>query len=117
MEPIKIKAEECDRNIRTYGDVIRHMNNDELALFLHEMQANVEAGLLAILRAKSWPHRHGGQESRMEKRSYDSMYGFMNGRITDEEADFADIWGVENWQDLCQWEWKGKKNFGMDIVY
>lgn len=117
MESIKINGEECDRSIRTYGDVIRHMNNDELALFLHEMQADVEAGLLAILRAKTYPHRRGGTESRLDKKSYNSMYSFMSGRITDEETDFGDLWGVENWQDMCQWEWPGKKNFGMDVEY
>ena len=115
---IKVEADKCDRNIRTYGDVIRHMTNQELALFLQEMQAEVEFGILAIMRAKSYPHRYrDNMDNATEKKPYNSMYHFMEHRIKDEETDGFEIWGIENWQDLCQWEWPGQKNFGMDIVY
>ena len=114
---IVINQEECDRNIKTYGDVIRHMTNSELALFLRNMGADIECGTLAILRAKSYPHRHGG-DKQLETKNYEYMYSFMSHRIADEDDDFADVWGVESWNDLCQWEWPGiKKNFGSDVVY
>ena len=111
-----IDTKECDRNIRTYGDVIRHMTNDELALFLDQMFGNIEMGLLAIMRAKMYPHRVGGDD-RMETDEVQSYKSFMEGRISHEDANFAEVWGVENWQDLMQWVWPDKKNFGMDVVY
>ena len=111
-----IKPEECNRNIKTYGDVIRHMNNDELALFLKQMHGDIELGIMAIIRAKMYPHRKGG-DSAVNTKEFDYMYGFMSHRIADEDVNYADVWGVENWQDLMQWEWPGHKNFGMDIVY
>ena len=111
-----IDPKECDRNIKTYGDVIRHMTNDELAIFLAQMGANIECGLIAIMRAKMYPHRKGG-DSIAETKPVRQQYNFMKHRITDEEYNYGDVWGVENWQDLMQWEWPTKKNFGMDIVY
>ena len=115
---IEIDTEKCDRNVRTYGDVVRHMNNQELALFLQEMHANIELGILAIMRAKTHMHRYPDNiDKKTERQDYNSMYDFMGHRIEEEETDGFDIWGIENWQDLCQWECPGKKNFGMDIVY
>ena len=115
---IEIDTEQCDRNIKTYGDVIRHMNNQELALFLQEMQAEIELGLVAVMRAKTYMHRYpDNMDKKTERKNYNSMYNFMEHRIKEEETDGFDIWGIENWQDLCQWESAGKKNFGMDIVY
>jgi hypothetical protein len=35
---LKVNPEECDRNIKTCGDVIRHMTNQELALFQKHLQ-------------------------------------------------------------------------------
>lgn len=116
MEPLKIDPEQCDRNIKTYGDVIRHMTNQELALFLINGGFNLEAGTLAVLRAKTYMHRHGG-DRMVDTRRWDSMYGFMQHRISEEEKDFGDVWGVADWQDMCQWEMSGRKNFGMDVVY
>ena len=114
---IVINPEQCNRDIRTYGDVIRHMTNSELALFLRNMGADIELGTLAILRAKSYPHRVGG-DKQMDTKNYEYMYSFMSHRIADEDDDFADVWGVESWHDLCQWEWPNiKKNFGSDVVY
>ena len=113
---MKINAEECNRDVRTYGDVIRHMTNDELALFLDQMHSNIELGILAIMRAKMYPHRTGG-DKRLGDGEWESMYNFMEHRIAEEPENYADVWGVEKWQDLCQWEAQCKKNFGMDIVY
>jgi hypothetical protein len=112
---LKVNPEECDRDIRTYGDVIRHMTNQELALFLQNGQFEVELGLLAVIRAKTFPHRHG--ERMLDTKEWGSMYGFMEHRVSDEEWNYGDVWGIENWQDMVQWEWPGKKNFGMDVVY
>lgn len=112
----KIDEKDCDRNVLTYGDVIRHMSNHELALFLQVMHADIETGLLAIIRAKSYPHRYGG-DRKVDSKIYNSMYSFMEGRIKDEDTDGFDIFGIENWLDLCQWESKQKKNFGDDVVY
>ena len=114
---MKIKQEECNRDVRTYGDVIRHMTNDELAVFLEQMHGNIELGILAIMRAKMYPHRRIGEDTCTSTDDYDSMYSFMNHRIDEEPENYADVWGVENWQDLCQWEAQCKKNFGMNIVY
>jgi len=112
-----IDTKECNRDIRTYGDVIRHMTNDELALFLAAMGANIESGIMSILRAKMNPHRNLKDPMYVSGQSYRQMYSFMEHRIDDEEENYGDLWGVENWQDMCQWEWPKKKNFGMDIVY
>jgi len=111
-----IETKECNRDIRTYGDVIRHMTNDELALFFGQLGGNIELGLLAVMRAKMYPHRKGG-DNRLDAKECRSWHNFMEHRISDEEYNFADVWGIDNWQDLMQWEWPDKKNFGMDIVY
>lgn len=111
-----IKPEDCNRDIKTYGDVIRHMTNQELALFLEQMHGDIEMGLMAVIRAKMYPHRKGG-DPEVDKKDYGYMYRFMEHRIEDKDPDYANIWGVENFQDLMQWEWPGKKNFGMNIVY
>ena len=113
---MKIDEKEFDRNIKTFGDVIRHMTNLELALFLDQMGANVELGVLAVMRAKMYPHREDG-DSAVERNSYSEMYKFMQHRIKNEESDYGDVWGIENWHDLLQWEWQSRKNFGMDVVY
>lgn len=113
---LTINPEECNRDIRTYGDVIRHMTNQELALFLINGHFNLEMGLMAIIRAKTYMHRMGG-DPMVETKPWESMHRFMEHRIDDEEVNWADIWGVENWQDMCQWESKHMKNFGMDVVY
>ena len=108
----------CNRDIRTYGDVIRHMTNEELALFLDQIQANIELELLAVMRAKMYPHRKCGEEKRVdENKPWHSFYSFMEHRVSKEEYDYGDVWGIENWQDLMQWESKNKKNFGMNVVY
>lgn len=112
-----IDTKECNRNIRTYGDVIRHMTNQELAIFLDQMHGNIELGAVAIMRAKMYPHRVGGDHTAVGTKDWDYMYSFMEHRVADEKTNYADVWGIENWQDLMQWEWPDKKNFGMDIVY
>lgn len=117
-----IDKEKCNRDIKTYGDVIRHMNNQELAIFLEEIQAEIELGILAIMRAKMYCHRHAGEEPLMDAtdkrhktvRSFDY---FMNHRIKYEDVNYGDVWGIDNWQDLMQWESSYKKNFGTDVVY
>ena len=116
-ETIKVNEEWCNRDVRTYGDVIRHMTNNELAFFLKQMNANIELGILAVMRAKMYPHRKCGDEPKIDTKSVRAFYSFMEHRITEEEENYGDIWGVENWQDLMQWESKQKKNFGMDLVY
>jgi len=68
------------------------------------------------MRAKMYPHRKGG-DNRLDAKECRSWHNFMEHRISDEEYNFADVWGIDNWQDLMQWEWPDKKNFGMDIVY
>lgn len=113
----KVNTEECNRDIRTYGDVIRHMTNEELALFLQEMQAEIELGVLAVMRAKMYPHRRAGEETRVDGKVWNSYYNFMQHRVSDEDENYGDAWGIDNWQDLMQWEWDTKKNFGMDVVY
>lgn len=113
---LTINQEQCDRNIKTYGDVIRHMTNQELALFLINGHFNLEMGLMAVIRSKTYMHRRGG-DPMVETKPWESMHRFMEHRIDDEEENWADIWGVENWQDMCQWESKGMKNFGKDVVY
>ena len=112
-----IESNECNRYIRTYGDVIRHMTNAELALFLNEVQAEIELGILAVMRAKMYPHRKAKEEPRIETKSWNSFYSFMEHRVKYEETNYGDVWGVENWQDLMQWESNDAKNFGMDVVY
>lgn len=115
---MKINKDECNRDIRTYGDVIRHMTNEELALFLNEIQAEIELGILAVMRAKMYPHRKYGEETRVsESKTWNSFYNFMEHRVNEEDYNYADVWGVEDWQDLVQWESKSKKNFGMNVVY
>ena len=101
---IEINPVECNREVRTYGDVIRHMDDQELALFLYEMQANLELGMLAILRAKSYPHRKGG-DRHVLLRDYDSMMSFLRSNVRDVKPDEYDVFGVDNWHDLCQWQW------------
>ena len=118
----EINTEQCNRNIKTYGDVIRHMNNQELALMFEEMQAEIELGVLAVMRAKMLMHRHKGEEKVWTEqdrryRAYSNFYGFMEHRLKYEEENYGDAWGLENWQDFMQWESKHKKNFGMDVVY
>ncbi len=113
----KINTDECNRDIRTYGDVIRHMTNEELALFLQEMQAEIELGILAVMRAKMYWHRHAGEEPRVKQKRFNSYYSFMEHRVSYEDENYGDVWDIENWQDLMQWELTGKKNFGMDVVY
>lgn len=112
-----IDKNECNRNVRTYGDVIRHMTNEELALFLNEIQAEIELGILAVMRAKMCPHRKSSEEPRIETKRWSSFYNFMEHRVKYEDENYADVWGVDNWQDLMQWEYDGKKNFGNDVVY
>lgn len=114
---MKIDTEQCNRDVRTYGDVIRHMTNGELALFLEEMGANVEMSMLAAMRAKILFIREDSEEPRAEQGKIEPFYRFMEHRINEEEPDYADIWEIENWQDLMQWESKYKKNFGMDVIY
>jgi len=118
---MKIDKEQCNKDVRTYGDVIRHMTNDELAFFLEQMHANIELGILAAMRAKMYPHRTCGEwpgfDTKIETKSVRAFYTFMEHRVTEEEESYGDIWGVENWQDLMQWESKQKKNFGMNVVY
>lgn len=119
---MNIETDKCNRNVRTYGDVIRHMTNDELAFFLEEIQSEIELGILAIMRAKMLPHRLCGEEPRISKDSeyHSKIYhfkNFMERRINYEPLEYADVWGVENWQDLMQWESIHKKNFGTDVVY
>lgn len=111
-----LKPEDCNRDIKTYGDVIRHMTNDELAIFLEQMGGDIEMGIMAIMRAKMYPHRSGG-DPVVETKDWQHMHSFMEHRISDEKENYADVWGVENWQDLMQWEWPRKKNFGMNVVY
>lgn len=113
--------EKCNRQIKTYGDVIRHMTNEELALFLNEIQAEIELGILAIMRAKMYLHRrHGVDDETRTEAEYAPFYSyknFMERRIKYEPEDYGDVWGIKNWQDLMQWESEHKKNFGMDVVY
>ena len=113
----KIDTDKCNRDIRTYGDVIRHMSNQELALFLQEMQAEIELGILAVMRAKMYPHRFADEEPHIKQKRWNSYYNFMEHRISYEDESYGDVWGIENWQDLMQWEWESPKNFGMDVVY
>lgn len=114
---MNIDKNECNRDVRTYGDVIRHMTNAELALFLDEIHAGIELGILAVMRAKMYPHRKINEEPRVETKSWNSFYDFMEHRVKYEDENYGDVWGVDNWQDLMQWEHDGKKNFGMDVVY
>lgn len=115
---MSVNKDECNRKVKTYGDVIRHMTNSELALFLSELQAEIELGILAIMRAKMYPHRKGGEETRVrEKTEWSSFYNFMEHRVNEEKYNYADVWGVENWQDLVQWESPSKKNFGMNVEF
>lgn len=119
---LEIKTEQCDRDIKTYGDVIRHMSNWELAIFLEEIQAEIELGILAVMRAKMYPHRYKGEEPVMNEndRRHTKVYHFerfMEHRLKEEDENYGDVWGVKNWQDLMQWESQHPKNFGMDVVY
>lgn len=123
MEPERIEITKgCNRDIRTYGDVIRHMTNHELAIFLEEIQAEIELGVLAVMRAKMYLHRRGGEETLFNKTDkrrtgVEHFKSFMEHRLKYVDERYGDVWGIENWQDLMQWESSGKKNFGMDIVY
>lgn len=122
MGKLKIDKAKCNRDVLTYGDVIRHMDNHELAIFLEEIQAEIELGVLAAMRAKAYYHRKCGEEpltDKSDKRSktVNSFHNFMEHRLKYEPEDYADVWGVENYQDLMQWETSHKKNFGGDIVY
>ena len=81
------------------------------------MQAEIELGILAVMRAKMYPHRKCGEEKRIDTKSVRAFYSFMEYRVSEEEKNYGDVWGVENWQDLMQWESKNKKNFGMNVVY
>ena len=112
-----INQKDCNRNIRTYGDVIRHMTNDELAIFLAQMGSDIEMGIVAVMRAKMYPHRKCGEDTVTKTDIWYQMHSFMEHRVSEEEENYGDVWGIENWQDLMQWEWPTKKNFGMDIVY
>ena len=112
-----INKAECNIRVKTYGDVIRHMTNDELALFLEEMIANIELGILAVMRAKMLDHRKPGEEPKLSDREFYSFYSFMEHRISEEPENYADIWGINNWIDLMQWESTDKKNFGCNVVY
>lgn len=119
---LKIDKERCNRDIRTYGDVIRHMDNLELALFFEEIQAEIELGVLAVMRAKMYYHRNCGEEPVMSEKDdrhkiVSSFNHFMEHRLKYEPERYADVWGVENYQDLMQWTVRGKLNFGMDVVY
>lgn len=119
---MNVNTNQCNSDIKTYGDVIRHMTNDELAFFLEEIQAEIELGILAVMRAKMYPHRMCGEEPRLSKDSeyHEKIYhfkNFMERRINYENFDYGDVWGIENWQDLMQWESEHKKNFGMNVVY
>lgn len=119
---MKIDAERCDRNILTYGDVIRHMDNLELAIFFEEIQAEIELGLLAVMRAKMYYHRKCGEEPIMDskderRRTINSFDSFMNHRINREPMNYGDVWGIENFRDLMQWAVKGELNFGMGVIY
>lgn len=122
MGKLKIDRAKCNRDVLTYGDVIRHMGNRELAIFLEEIQGEIELGVLAVMRAKAYYHRPCGEEpltDKSDKRSkmVNSFYSFMEHRLKHEPEDYADVWGVENYHDLMQWETSQKKNFGDDIVY
>ena len=64
-----IKPEDCNRDIKTYGDVIKHMTNDELAIFLEKMGGDIEMGIMAIMRAKMYPHRSGGDPAGSSMRA------------------------------------------------
>ena len=119
---INIDTEMCDRDIRTYGDVIRNMDNWELAILFEEMQAEIELGILAVMRAKMYYHRHAGEEPVMDEKDrrhklVSSFHNFMEHRLKYEDNNYGDVWGIGNWQDLMQWVTKDKKNFGMDVVY
>lgn len=114
---MNVDKKKCNRDVRTYGDVIRHMTNEELALFLNEIQAEIELGILAVMRAKMYPHRKAKEEPRIKTKSWNSFYSFMEHRVKYEDENYGDVWGVENWQDLMQWESDHMKNFGSDVVY
>ena len=121
-EMIKVDKEGCDRNIRTYGDVIRHMTNWELAIFLEEIPAEIELGVLAVMRAKMYLHRKCGEDPLVNEKDkrrtgIEHFESFMEHRLKYEDENYGDVWGIENWQDLMQWESSNTKNFGMDIVY
>lgn len=119
MEPQKIviNEEQCDPYIMTYGDVIRNMDNLELAIFLTQMGADIELGSLAVMRAKSYMHRIGGDKKAVENPAWEYMYRFMQKHIDETDSDFAEVWGIDNWQDLMRWVVKGFKNFGMNVKY
>jgi hypothetical protein len=86
-------------------------------LFLEEIQAEIELGILAVMRAKMYLHRKCKEEPRIETRDWHSFSNFMEHRVSEEGFNYGDVWGIENWQDLMQWESKHKKNFGMNVVY
>lgn len=122
IREVEVDTEKCDRDIRTYGDVIRHMDNWELAIMFEEMQAEIELGVLAVMRAKMYYHRYKGEEPVMSEKDkrhklVNSFHGFMEHRLKYEDENYADVWGVKNYQDLMQWECGLNKNFGMDVVY
>ena len=67
-------------------------------------------------------HRRCGEEPVMDKKDtrhkiMSSFHGFMEHRLKYEPENYADVWGVENYQDLMQWEVEDSLNFGMDVVY
>ena len=102
---IHVNSEECNREVMTYGDVIRHIDDEELAIFLTQMQANIELGVLAIMRAKSYMHRTKKNQDKLPNtRKFDSMWRFMRNHISDNKDDGYEIFGIENWMDLCQWQ-------------
>ena len=122
MREVEIDSNRCDRDIRTYGDVIRHMDNWELAILFEEMQAEIELGILAVMRAKMYYHRHKDEEPLTDKNDdrhtmVSHFHSFMEHRLKYEDENYGDVWGVKNWQDLMQWETEFNKNFGMDVVY
>ena len=122
VKELEVDTNRCNTDIRTYGDVIRHMDNWELAIFFEEIQAEIELGILAVMRAKMYYHRRGGDEPLLNKEDkrrnrVESFHRFMEHRLKYEDENYGDVWGVKNWQDLMQWETSNKLNFGMDIVY
>ena len=104
-------------DLRTEAQQLFFFSCFELAFFLEQMHANIELGILAVMRAKMYPHRKCGEEPKIDAKSVRAFYSFMEHRVTEEEENYGDIWGVENWQDLMQWESGEKKNFGMNVIY
>ena len=102
---IHVRPEECNGEVRTYGDVLRHMGDDELAIFLMQMHANIELGILAIMRAKSYPHRTKKNQDKLpDTKEFYSMISFMRSHVSDNTDDGYELFGIENWEDLCRWQ-------------